>query len=72
MFPVEKKADWRRKNVNRAIRPSDSFSARYEIGCELSTVDKLRAVKDTAELKSLGVGGGEGGEGSARVKKVWM
>lgn len=84
MFPVEKKADCRRKRKNRAGRMSERFRLRQigslfeedggeteEAGVSVGAsiwVDK----SPRAEARGMGVGVGDGGFGWWEVRKLWM
>lgn len=85
MFPVEKKADWRRKRKNRAGRMSERFRLRHigwlfeedegeteETGVSVEAsiwVDK----SPWAGARGLGVGVGDGRSGWwGAVRKLWM
>ena len=61
MFPVEKKADCRRKRKKSAIRPSEMVRARYlrSPSVDDNSWDEIDGI---AELIGFGDGIGEGGE----------
>lgn len=86
MFPVEKKADCRRKRKNRAGRISERFRLRH-IGWlfgeeegeteEAGVIEEAGILVDNsprAEARGLGVGVGvgDGGFGLWVVRKLWM